>query len=89
MIPGIIQEAVQAVPPKDASTAYDSIWAQGQTQATGALETVFLSSDKIYVVLVVVLLIWCGILILLYRTDRKIDRLERSLDQNIHGSAAP
>ena len=38
---------------------------------------------KIYVVLAVVLLIWIGLLTVLFRTDRKIDRLERRLDRHI------
>jgi hypothetical protein len=38
------------------------------------------TDGKIYVVLAVVLLIWFGLLTLLVRTDRKIDRLERRLD---------
>jgi hypothetical protein len=38
---------------------------------------------KIYVVLAVVLLIWIGLVTVLFRTDRKIDRLERRLDRDI------
>ncbi len=71
------------------STAYDSIWAQAPTQAPVGLETVFLAEDKLYVVLVVVLIIWFGIVFFLYRTDRKISRLERSLEQNIHEPEGP
>ena len=41
-----------------------------------------LSSGKIYVVLAVVLIIWVGLLTILFRTDRKIDRLERRLDED-------
>ena len=41
-----------------------------------------LSSGKIYVVLAVVLIIWVGLLTILFRTDRKIDRLERRLDDD-------
>jgi hypothetical protein len=36
-------------------------------------------SDKIWTVLIVVLLIWGGILALLLRQERKIARLERKL----------
>ncbi|MBT8401676.1 MAG: hypothetical protein KJO98_14455 [Rhodothermia bacterium] len=70
------------------STAYDSIWAQ-TTQAPVGLETVFLAEDKLYVVLVVVLIIWFGIIFFLYRTDRKIAQLERSLEQDIHETEGP
>jgi hypothetical protein len=39
------------------------------------------AGGKIYVVLAVVLLIWFGLVTLLVRTDRKIDRLERRLGE--------
>ena len=42
-------------------------------------EQTMLAEDKLFVVLAVVLVIWVGIVILLFRTDRKIDRLERRL----------
>jgi hypothetical protein len=38
---------------------------------------------KIYVVLAVVLLIWIGVVALLFRTDRRIERLERRVDRSI------
>ena len=38
-----------------------------------------LSNDKLFVVLAVVLVIWLGITFLLWRTDRKLDVLERKL----------
>jgi CcmD family protein len=38
---------------------------------------------KIYVVLAVVLLIWIGVVALLFRTDRRIERLERRIDRSI------
>lgn len=43
------------------------------------IETVMLAQDKLPVVLAVVLLIWFGLLLLLFRTDRHISRLEREL----------
>lgn len=63
------------------STAYDSIWANPvpSQEATG-LEAIMLSDDKIFVVLGVVLIIWLGILFFLYRTDSKLDKLERSVN---------
>ena len=72
------------------STAYDSVWAGeegvGTTvqpppgEGSDALERAMLSQDKLYVVLAVVLLIWLGVAFLLFRTDRRLTRLERRLD---------
>ena len=79
------QDVQQAAPPDESlSTAYDSVWAQQQASQSG-LETVFLAQDKLYVVLAVVLIIWLGIVFYLYRTDRKIARLEDSLS-SLEGS---
>jgi CcmD family protein len=65
----------------DTASAYDSTWTeQGATQPPDGLERVMLPDGKIYVVLAVVVIIWIGILALLVRTDRRIDRLERRLD---------
>lgn len=67
------------------STAYDTIWT-GQdvpVQESTGLERVMLAEDKLYVVLAVVLIIWIGLAAFIYRTDRKIERLERKLDERI------
>jgi len=65
----------------DTTAAYDSTWTeQPTTQPPDALERMMLPNGKIYVVLAVVLIIWVGLITLLVRTDRKIDRLERRLD---------
>ncbi len=48
-------------------------------QAARDLETVMLDNDKLLVVLAVVLIIWIGITVFIYATDRKIDRLESSV----------
>lgn len=75
--------------PQDApadTTAYDSVWAESTeppAQQPEGLERVMLTDGKIYVVLAVVLIIWFGLLAFLFRTDRKIDRLERELDRDI------
>lgn len=71
-------------------TAYDSVWANGKAanataetmpvQEQSALESVMLSHEKIYVVLAVVLIIWLGLAFLIFRTDRRLDRLEKQLD---------
>ncbi|MFP4228827.1 MAG: CcmD family protein [Salinivenus sp.] len=68
----------------DSSTAYDTTWTeQSDAQPLEGLERVMLPDGKIYVVLAVVLIIWLGVVTILYRTDRRIDRLERRLDQDI------
>ena len=67
------------------ATAYDSIWVNAAvpTQPSSVLEQAMLAQDKLYVVLAIVLIIWIGILFLLYRTDRKILNLERSIEEGI------
>lgn len=72
------------------STAYDSVWAGSNvpTQQPVGLERVMMADGKIYVVLAVVLIIWFGLLAFLFRTDRKIDRLERELDHDISDQAS-
>jgi len=68
----------------DTTTAYDSTWTEQPAEQTPeGLDRIMGADGKIYVVLAVVLLIWFGLLVVLFRTDRKIDRLERRLDQDI------
>lgn len=64
---------------------YDSVWSTAEvpTQEREGIERVMLAEDKLYVVLGVVLIIWMGILVFLYRTDRKIARLERKIAERI------
>ncbi len=69
------------------ATSYDSVWAEVPTQPQGGLERVMLSDEKIFVVLAVVLIIWFGLALFLLRTDRKIDRLERQVDEGILGES--
>ncbi len=65
----------------DTASAYDSTWTeQPNTQPPDDLEQVMLADGKIYVVLAVVLIIWAGLIALMVRTDRRIDRLERRID---------
>jgi len=65
----------------DTTSAYDSTWTERpEAQAPEGLDRIMGTDGKIYVVLAVVLLIWFGLLAVLVRTDRKIDRLERELD---------
>ena len=68
----------------DTTSAYDSTWTEQPDSAPpDGLDRVMGQDGKIYVVLAVVLLIWIGLLILLFRTDRKIERLERRFDRHI------
>ena len=48
-------------------------------QSARDIETVMLDNDKLLVVLAVVLIIWIGITVFIFATDRKIDRLESSV----------
>ena len=68
------------------STAFDSIWTAGNfpSAPSSPLEQVMLSNDKIYVVFVVVLIIWLGVIFFIYRTDRKLGNLERSVEDRIY-----
>jgi hypothetical protein len=71
----------------DTTSAYDSTWTeQPASQAPEGLDRIMGADGKIYVVLAVVLLIWFGLVTLLVRTDRRIDRLERELDADGSGS---
>lgn len=83
---------IHPVSPQDApgdstqTTAYDSVWAGREevpSQEPVGLERVMTADGKIYVVLAVVLIIWLGLVAFLFRTDRKLDRLEREVDNDI------
>ncbi len=72
----ILQEA-----PQEATTAYDSTWAMEQIPEMGPVgsEIFMLAEDKLFVVLAVVLIIWAGIAYYLFKTDRQIKALEKSM----------
>ncbi len=76
----LLQQAPQEAPHE---AVYDSIWAAGNAPPTSAFEQAMLTHDKLFVVLAVVLLIWLGITFFLFRTDRKIDALERTVAEGI------
>ena len=67
------------------SVAYDSAWAQTTSPEAqpDALERIFTTDGKIYVVVAVLLIVWMGIMAYVYRTDQKIDALERRVDRSI------
>lgn len=70
----------------DTTSPYDSTWTErpeSPSQQSTGLDRAMGQGGKIYVVLAVVLIIWIGLLTLLFRTDRKIERLERRLDRDI------
>lgn len=49
-------------------------------QSAGGIEAAMLDNDKLFVVLAVVLVIWAGIVLFIYGTDRNIGRLERRIE---------
>ncbi|ACY49303.1 CcmD family protein [Rhodothermus marinus] len=67
------------------ATPYDTIWATADvpTKPPQGIERVMLAEDKLYVVLAVVLIIWFGLILFIFRTDRKLDRLERTLQERL------
>jgi CcmD family protein len=74
----------------DAATAYDSTWTETRDEvpaASSGFEQTMVSGGKIYVVLAVVLIIWFGLVVFLFRTDRKIARLERRIDETVENDA--
>lgn len=63
----------------------DTAWADSSyvpTAEPDALESVMMADGKIYVVLAVVLIIWFGVLFYLYRTDARLKRIEKNLDES-------
>ena len=50
-------------------------------QTVQPLERVMLAEDKLPVVLAVVMVVWIGIVLLLWRTERRLARVERELDR--------
>ena len=70
---------------QNTATAYESIWVNPDTpvQAVSAFDQVMLSNDKLFVVLAVALIVWFGLVFFIFRTDRKLDRLERTLNERI------
>ena len=64
--------------------------AQALTEAPDrGLDREMLAEDKLPVVLAVVLIVWVGLLVLLFRTDRRLAHVERQLDALDSGPARP
>lgn len=76
-----VQNAADSLAHAGQATAYDSLWAGSNipTQAPSGLENIMLANDKIFVVLVVVLIIWSGIMFMIWRNDKRISELERQV----------
>lgn len=72
------------------ATPYDSVWAGQEVpeQQPEGIERVMLAEDKLYVVLAVVLIVWIGLALLVYRTDSRIRDLERKVEERIPENAA-
>ena len=70
---------------QSSATAYDGVWTNADipVQAVSGLDQVMLSQDKLFVVLAVALIIWFGLIFFIFRTDRKLNRLERTLNERI------
>ncbi len=81
----MIIHPVQGPPSQGQSTPYDTVWTESEipVQEQQGLEKVMLADDKLFVVLAVVLIIWIGLILLIYRTDRQIAALERKVDERI------
>ena len=52
------------------------------TAPPDALERLMVQNDKLPVVLAVVLVIWFGLLFFLFRTDRRLTRIEQNLTRD-------
>ena len=70
----------------DRDTAIALLDADAAKQDKRGIERVMLAADKLPVVLVVVLIIWFGLLFLLFRTDRRISRIEKELNESAFGA---
>lgn len=55
---------------------------------TSGFEATMLDNDKLMVVLAVVLIIWLGIVIFIYATDRKINQIESSIQHLLENEEA-
>lgn len=61
----------------------DTAAAQAFTeQPPRGIERTMLAEDKLPVVLAVVLIVWAGVLLLLFRTERRLARVERALGRD-------
>jgi len=61
---------------------YGEAWGTAEipTAQPSGLERHMVDQDKLFVVVAVVLIIWIGLALFLFRTDRRLSQLERELD---------
>jgi len=81
-----VLDTLSATHPTTRDTAIALLDADAAQQVPQGIERVMLASDKLPVVLVIVLLIWFGLLFLLFRTDRRISRVEKKLNESDSGA---
>jgi CcmD family protein len=81
----VFSDNEEALPYRESAAPRDTVTANTEVPVAEPLplERVMLPHDKIFVVLAVVLVIWFGLLFFLFRTDRKIKQLERTVNENI------
>jgi CcmD family protein len=86
-------DSVRADSVRADSAAYDTAWSESRAEVprstSDRFESAMTADGKIYVVVAVVLIIWLGLLAFLFRTDRRIERLERRLDPDISEGESP
>jgi len=86
-----LRDGRQEMPADTAEAIYDTLWSTSEipTRAPEGIERVMLAEDKLYVVLAVVLIIWFGLIFFLLRTDRRLDTLEREVEDRISDDQSP
>ena len=69
---------LQAATPDTAIAVLDAASTEQQTEG---IERVMLADDRLPVAVAVVVVLWLGFLLLAFRTDRRLARIERQLDE--------
>lgn len=80
-----LQDTTDSTQASESATPYDTVWSTTEvpSKEPAPIERVMLAEDKLYVVLAVVLLIWFGLLFVLFRTNRRIRRLEKKREEDV------
>jgi CcmD family protein len=78
--PQDVEGAIQTAPPDE---PFAETWPSTEipTAPPDRLEQFMVQQDKLFVVVAVVLVIWFGLLFFLFRTDRRLARIERRLNE--------
>lgn len=76
-----VEGAIQVAPDEQ---PYAETWPSTEipTAPPDRLEQFMVQQDKLFVVVAVVLVIWFGLLFFLFRTDRRLARIERRLEES-------